>query len=256
MSARPVAIVTGASAGIGVAFARRLAPTHDLVLVARRKERLEALAAELAGAGRAHRALALDLGSPEAVDALVREVPSCELLVNNAGIGGVGDAHARDPARQAAMVDLNCRAVVLLTRAYLPGMVERRRGGVLNVASYGAWLTTPGMAVYTASKSFVVAYSEAVRAEVKGTGVKVSCLCPGPTESEFMEQAGMQLGDKLAPLKSLAFQSADAVAKAGLRALAKNRAVHVPGVNNRLTLWLAALSPRALGLWIAGRLVR
>lgn len=255
--ARPRAIVTGASSGIGTELARQLAATHDLVLVARRRERLDALAAELSGPGRLHVVLALDLAAPGADEALFAAVPSCELLINNAGFGLVRPFAASEPARLAEMIDLNVRVLTLLTRRYLPGMIERGRGGVLNVGSVAAWLTSPGMGTYCATKAYVVPFTEALRHELRGTGVHACALCPGPTTTEFVEVSGMDVESRFGPLlRRIVFASAADVARAGLRGLARNRRVVIPGWLDWATVHLSTLAPRWLTLAIAGRMIR
>ena len=186
-----VALITGASAGLGEEFARQLSKRgHRLVLAARRKDRLEALAAELGNA----RAVGIDLARPGAADRLVADVEAAgetiELLVNNAGFGLLGRFDKADPKRLRQMVDLNCGALTDLCRAALPGMVNRRSGAILNVASTAAFQPGPGMAVYFATKAYVLSLTEALHEEAGRFGVKVSALCPGPTRTEFGEVAG------------------------------------------------------------------
>ncbi len=256
-TARPRAIITGASSGIGAELARQLAATHDLVLVARRRERLDALAAELAAPGRSHLVIALDLSTPGADEALFAEVPSCDLLLNNAGFGLVRRFVASEPARLAEMLDLNVRVLTLLTRRYLPGMIERGRGGVLNVGSVAAWLTSPGMGTYCATKSYVVPFTEALRHELLGTGVHATALCPGPTTTEFVEVSGMDAERRFGrTLHRIVFASAADVARAGLRGIARNRRVVIPGWLDWATVHLSNLAPRWITLAIAGRLLR
>jgi uncharacterized protein len=189
--ATPVALVTGASAGLGEEFARQLAARgHRLVLAARRKDRLEALAAELGNA----RSVEIDLGRPGAAAELMNNIAQAgetvELLVNNAGFGLHGRFDKADPERLRQMVDLNCGALTDLCRAVLPAMVERGSGGIINLASTAAFQAGPGMAVYFATKAYVLSLSEALHEEVRQFGVKVSALCPGPTRTEFGEVAG------------------------------------------------------------------
>jgi short-subunit dehydrogenase len=219
------------------------------VLVARRRDRLEALAAEL---GRAH-VLVADLAAPGAAERVLAEVAalglSVETLINNAGFGLAGDFRALPPARQCEMIDLNIRALVELTRLVLPAMVERRKGAILNLASTAAFQPGPHFAVYFASKAFVLSFTEALHQELKGQGIRVSALCPGPTATEFGEVAGFtgSVPD---------FISADApsVAMAGLKGLDRNRAVVVPGLFNKLTAQSGRVIPRALMRRIVGRL--
>jgi uncharacterized protein len=253
---RPVAIVTGASAGIGEAFARLLAPEYDLVLVARREERLRELATSLGGEGQAHRVVALDLALPDADERLWAQAPRCDLLVNNAGFGYLARLDQLAPERLAALIDLNVRTLSLLCRRYLPQLLERRAGGIINVASLGAFTPTARMAAYTASKSYVLAFSEALREEVRGTGVHISCLCPGPAETEFADVAGVDVDRAYGPrVRKLVFESAESVARAGLGGLRRNRAIVAPGWATKTAVWGQRLVPRALFAWLAGRVM-
>ena len=238
-----VAVITGASAGLGEEFARQLsAKGQQLVLVARRKERLDELAAKLGNA----RAVEMDLSEPGAATRLMADIgkhgEAVELLVNNAGFGLAGRFADLDAARQREMIDLNCGALEELAHAVLPGMIERKSGGILNVASTAAFQPGPGMAVYFATKAFVLSFSEALHDEMKRHGVKVSCLCPGPTRTEFREVSGFN------PKGPASKQSADAasVVRAGLEGLEKNKAVVVPGLSNKAISQLHRFFPRAL----------
>lgn len=241
MTARPVTLVTGASAGLGTEFARQCrARGQEVVLVARRRERLEALAGALGGA----HVVAADLAAPgaperllEAVDALGLTV---ETLINNAGFGSAGRFDSLPSARQAEMIDLNVRSLTLLCRLALPAMLSRRRGFILNVASTAAFQAGPNMAVYYAGKAFVLSLSEALHQELKGTGIHVTALCPGPTATEFFEVAGSAHG----PMAKLAADPV-AVVRAGLDGLARNRAIVVPGAMNKVVAQANRLLPRA-----------
>ncbi len=237
-----VALVTGASAGLGVEFARQLAAKgRRLVLVARRKQRLDELAAELGNA----RAVEMDLSQPGATALLMADVAkhgeTVEVLVNNAGFGLAGGFAELEGLRQRAMIDLNCGALTELAHAVLPGMIERKAGGILNVASTAAFQPGPGMAVYFATKAMVLSFSEALHDEVKRHGVKVSCLCPGPTRTEFRSVSGFN------PKGPAGKVSADAAAvvRAGLAGLERNRAEVVPGLSNKVIAQLHRLFPRA-----------
>src|SRR3954471_5413702 len=195
VTARRATLITGASAGLGVEFARQCRARGDtLLLVARRKERLETLAAEL---GQSH-ALAADLGRAGAAAALFEEVAALglevETLVNNAGFGLVGRFAELDDERQLAMIDLNVRALTELCRLALPPMLARGSGAILNVASTAAFQAGPYSAVYYASKAYVLSLTEALHQEAKGTGVRITALCPGPTATEFFEVAGSAEG--------------------------------------------------------------
>ena len=240
---RPVALITGASAGLGVDFARQLSARGErLVLVARRKDRLDALAAELGNA----RAVGLDLSEPGAADRLTADLAAhgehVELLVNNAGFGLTGRFAELDGERQRQMVDLNCGALVELAHGVLPGMIERGQGRILNVASTAAFQPGPGMAVYFATKAFVLSFSEALHEEMKSQGVTVSALCPGPTATEFGEIAGF--GPSNASSK-LAAASGPVVA-AGLNGLDRGRAIVIPGLMNKATAQAHRFFPRSI----------
>src|SRR6185312_7140497 len=191
-STRPVALVTGASAGIGRELARLLAVDHDLILTARREAALQALAAQLPGA--ACHIVPVDLTEPDgprklfgAVAALNRPV---DVLVNNAGFGDVGPFADADPAKLNAMIQLNVAAFTQLLELFLPGIRQRGRGRILNVGSVAGFQPGPFMAAYYASKAYVNSLSQALSSELRGTGITVTCLCPGPTASEFADVAG------------------------------------------------------------------
>jgi short-subunit dehydrogenase len=244
-----VALITGASAGLGVEFARQLsAKGHRLVLAARRKERLEALASELGNA----RAIAIDLSKPDVAAKLLADLDAhgetADLLVNNAGFGLIGRFATLDAARLREMIDLNVGTLTDLCRAFAPGMIERKSGAILNVASTAAFQPGPKMAVYFATKAFVLSLSEALHEELKPHGIKVSCLCPGPTRTEFGDVAGFGgngLFDRVAA-------NADAVVRAGLDGLERNRAVVVPGLINKIGASSTRFAPRSVVRKIAG----
>jgi hypothetical protein len=246
-----VALVTGASAGLGAEFARQLAKRGQrLVLAARRKERLDALAAEVGNA----RAVEADLGKPDAAAELLANIAaegeSVELLVNNAGFGLTGRFAELDASRQREMIDLNVRALTDLCRLVAPQMIERRSGGILNVASTVAFQAGPGMAVYFATKAYVLSFSEALHEELKPHGIHVTCLCPGPTRTEFGAVAGFgEQGafDRLA-------MDAGPVVEAGLKGLERNRAVVVTGMLNKVGAASTRFVPRPLLRRIAGSL--
>lgn len=239
----PVALVTGASAGLGAEFARQLsARGHRLVLAARRKDRLEALAAVLGNA----RAVEIDLGRPGSAAELVANVGAAgeriDLLVNNAGFGLHGRFDKADPKRLRQMIDVNCGALTELCRQVLPEMIERGSGAILNVASTAAFQPGPGMAVYFATKAYVLSLSEALHEEAKGYGVKVTALCPGPTRTEFGEVAGFA-GTKLIGRLSM---DPEPVVRAGLEALDSNKAVAITGALNKAGALSTRFLPRSL----------
>ncbi|MDT5095693.1 MAG: uncharacterized protein QOH60_5056 [Mycobacterium sp.] len=243
-----VALITGASSGIGEAIARELARRrYRLVLVARREEVLEALADRLRG-----RALPLtaDLSSRTeraALPARVAELGvSVDILVNNAGLSTIGPVAKADPDKELNLVEVDVAAVVDLTCRFLPGMVERRRGAVLNVASVAAFGPAPGQASYGAAKAFVLSYTEALRGELRGSGVTATALCPGPVKTGFGEAAGVSDEFFEAALPSVLWQTADQVARAGIDGLAAGKGVVVPGGFNRAAGVLYRLAPRDL----------
>jgi uncharacterized protein len=250
------ALVTGASAGLGAEFSRQLAARRvDLVLVARRQAALDALASELGVAhGVTCEVLPADLTEPAGVDAVANRLADdarpVDLLVNNAGFGLYGPFAEIDRGRQETMVDLNVRAVVTLAHAALPGMLARDRGAVLNVASTAAFQPDPYGAVYGASKAFVRSFSEALHEEVRGTGVRVLVSCPGFTDTEFQQVAGI---DQRAMPEAVAMQAGPVVA-AALEDLRRGRAVSVPGWQNKVSAWGSELSPSALTRRVSGRI--
>ncbi len=247
-------LITGASAGLGEGFARALAAEkRDLILTARRVDRLEALATELrASHGITVTVFAADLATPGAAEDLVAEIERAGLaidtLINNAGYGARGAFAELPLAGQLGQIDLNCRALVALSHAVLPGMIAAKRGAILNVASTAAFQPGPWMAVYYATKAFVLSFSEALHEEVKPHGIQVSALCPGPTRTEFAEVAGM--GDS--ELFKRFASSADAVVKDGLAALKANQAVRISGAMNSVMATSIRFTPRGLARRIAG----
>jgi short-subunit dehydrogenase len=255
--ARPLALITGASAGIGLELARRFAATgHDLVLVARRRDRLDAIATELAAT---HSVDAIahdrDLAAPDAATSLVAWLDDGgrrpDVLVNNAGFGAHGHVAELDADRQRDMVQLNVLTLTELTRLLLPAMLERRRGGVLNVASTAAFQPAPYMCTYFATKAFVLHFSEGLAAELRGTGVRCCCLCPGPTATEFGVAAGMEDSNLFTgPLMSV-----DRCADLAMRGWDRRRPVIVTGAANRIGAWLAPRLPRRLVLAVGRRLL-
>ena len=247
---QPIVLITGASAGLGVKFARQLAARGSrLVLVARRKERLQALAEELGNA----RAVALDLTQAGAAGQVMNDLAShgehVDLLINNAGFGFTGPVAEIASEKQRDMVTLNCTLLTELAQAVLPGMIERGRGGILNVASTAAFQAAPRFAVYAATKAYVLSFTEALHEEVRGQGVHVSCLCPGPTATEFFDAAGMKPDGAF---KSLMMQ-ADEVVRIGLAGLDRNEAVVVAGAMNKVGAVGAQLLPRSWMRKIAGQ---
>jgi short-subunit dehydrogenase len=248
--ARRVGVVTGASGGIGADIARVLARRgHDLALVARRRNKLEALAAEIETQGRLRPlVIALDLGEKGAADrladALAGAGASADVLVNNAGFGLAGEVASLDAAEQMAVIDLNIGALVAVTLRLLPELITWR-GRILNVASMAAFFPGPGMAVYSATKAFVLSFSEALTQELRRQGVTVSALCPGPTATGFVDRAGLDNADLFKRVPPMASMQ---VAEAGVAGLMAGRRVILPGLRNKLTGRLAPLLPHALVL--------
>jgi len=250
------AVITGASSGIGAELARVFAARgYALVLTARRHERLEALAAEIRGAhGSPVEVMALDLGDREApwdlCDMLAERGIAAHTLVNNAGFGLRGYFSSLPHEKQLAMIDLNVTALTSLSRLMLPGMIERRRGGILNVASIAAFQAGPYMAVYYATKAFVLSLSEALHDEAKPHGVTVTALCPGPTESEFSDTAGL----KDSRLFNAGVMTSAEVARIGVEGYEAGRAIVIPGARNRVGALGAKVMPRFVSRRIAGLL--
>ena len=246
---KPVTLITGASAGLGAEFARQLSKRgHALVLAARRKDRIGALAKELGNA----RAVAIDLSKSDAAAMLMANVEAAgeqvEILINNAGFGLIGRFAKRDPERLREMIDLNVGTLTDLCRLVAPGMIERGSGGIVNVASTAAFQPGPNMAVYFATKAYVLSVTEALHEELKPHGVRVSCLCPGPTRTEFGEVAGFG-GSGM--FDRVAMESPKVVA-AGLKGLDKNKAVVVPGLTNKIGAASTRFAPRKVVRKIAG----
>ena len=233
-------LVTGASAGIGAELARGLAARgYGVTLVARREERLRALADEL---GSGAEVAACDLADAAARGALVagleRQVTG---VCNNAGFGSVGRFAELDAERELRLVRVNVEAVVELTRAFLPPMLEAGAGAVLNVASIAAYQPLPGFAAYAASKAFVQSFSEAVHEELAGTGVSVTCLSPGFTHTEFEAAAGSE-----GSLPGFIYGDASDVAEAGIEAMLAGRRSAIPGLANRASMLGGRVAPRSL----------
>jgi short-subunit dehydrogenase len=244
-----VTLVTGASAGLGVEFARQLSKRgHRLVLAARRKEGLEELARKLGKA----RAVAIDLSKKDAAGKLIADLEGngevVDVLVNNAGFGLIGRFAELDARRERQMIDLNVGALTDLCRVVAPAMIERKSGAILNVASTAAFQPGPKMAVYFATKAFVLSLTEALHEELKPHGLHVTCLCPGPTRTEFGEVAGFGgngLFDRVA-------MESPAVVTAGLDGLDRNKAVVVPGLVNKIGAGSTRFAPRFVVRKIAG----
>lgn len=250
-----VTLITGASAGIGTELARVFASNgHRLALVARRADRLTSLADEIvAGGGAVPIVIPCDLEQPDAGDqiaaALAAEGVEVEYVVNNAGFGMFGRAVVRDRAEQLGMIAVNIRALTELSLRFSDALILHR-GGILNVASIAGFLPGPGMAVYYASKAYVLSFTEALRAELAPHGVRVTALCPGPVPSEFQARAGFLPGLDSAILN---VSPAD-VAQAGYRGLMANQRAVIPGLGVKIVPFLLRLFPRGFILAAVGRL--
>jgi short-subunit dehydrogenase len=249
-----VTLITGASAGIGAELARVFASNgHRVALVARRAERLAALAGEItASGGVAPIVIACDLEQPDAGDkiaaALAAEGAEVEFVVNNAGFGLFGNAVELDRAEQLGIIAVNIRATTDLSLRFSDQLI-RHRGGILNVGSIAGFLPGPGMAVYYASKAYVLSLSEALRGELAPCGVRVTALCPGPVPSEFQARAGFKPEFDSTILNV----SASDVAKAGYRGLMANKRVVLPGLGIKIVPLLLRLFPRGFIVWAVGR---
>jgi uncharacterized protein len=255
-----IALVTGASSGIGAEIARELAKRgHGVMLVARREERLRDLAAELSdGHGIRAEAIGADLVDPAGRDALAARVDELGLdvvaLVNNAGFGGGGELANADREHLVRMVRLNCEVVVDLQSRYLSGMIERGAGAVINVASTAAFQPLPGSAVYAATKAFVLSLSEAAHTELKGTGVSVTALCPGPVKTEFVHAAGLDAANDNLP--EMFWTPVETVAREAVDGAVKGKRVVVPGMMNRAGAITGQHAPRGLALPLVKRIWR
>jgi hypothetical protein len=245
-------LVTGASSGIGAEIARDLARRgHGVTLVARREAALAELAAELTKAHKVRvEVLPCDLTDADARAALADHVAelglTVDVLVNNAGLSTIGPAKSADRAGELRMLHTNIDAVVDLCVTFLPGMVARRRGAIMNTASVGAFQPLPGQAGYAATKAFVLSYGRAIGEELKGTGVTVTTLCPGPVDTNFAEAAGFDAQEAEASLPKFMWETPEAVAKAGVAGMDKGTSVVIPGPANYVAAIAGHLTPKKL----------
>jgi uncharacterized protein len=250
-NARPIAIITGASSGIGEEFARQLASRgYDLVLVARRKDRLAKLAETLHDVhGVECVPVEADLSQPSGRDrlahALTPDKTRVEMLVNNAGFGTHGFFYETDLQRELEMIDVNCAAPVHLTKRVLPWMLERKKGYIVNVASLSAFTPGPVMAMYYATKAFLLSFSEALWEECRDTGVNVLALCPGPVRTEFQRSAGISPKARSSGTAPLPVER---VVDDALRALFDGKRVVIPGYQARIAATLSRLMPKSRAL--------
>jgi hypothetical protein len=251
---QPVTLITGASAGIGAEFARVFAQHgHRLVLVARREKRLHELADQITATGRPRpHVLATDLGCSGASKQIAAELAALavepQYVINNAGFGLMGLASELEPAEQLAMIDLNVRVLAELSLAFTDSL-SRHNGGILNVASVASFLPGPGMAVYYASKAFVLSFSESLHQEFASRGIRVTTLCPGVVPTEFQARAGMK---KIPGGKFLCTTPAD-IAAAGYAALMQGQRIAIPGIVNKFITFLPRVLPRGFFLRAVAR---
>jgi hypothetical protein len=252
------ALITGASSGIGAAIAEALAERKiDLIITARREDRLQTLGARLAEAhGVSVDIIAHDLCASGGADALYDQVKALgkdvDVLVNNAGFGMYGASWQLDLERVKQMIELNMTALTTLTHRYAADMVARGRGHILQVSSIGAYQPSPLYAVYSATKAYVLSMSQAMNLELRGTGVNITTICPGLTESEFH-----QVADHLKPRSmDWMMMSSRQVAEIGIKAMFKRKAVVTPGLLNKITALMVKLVPRSVATWMAGKLMQ
>ncbi len=252
----PTTLITGASSGIGLELAKLFAGGgDDVVLVARGEDKLNALAEQIRAQHRVTATvLVCDLARPEAVDRLCEELQNrsiaIDTLVNNAGFGALGRVAELSVDRQTDMLMVNVVALTRLTRKLLPTMLENRHGGVLNVGSIAAYQAGPNMSVYYASKAYVLSFTEGLREEVKGSGLHITCLEPGPTETGFGEDSGMVKLNMFTSNK----MSVNAVAQAGYKGYRDNKDVVIPGWKNRLMVTFTGFLPRFITRKMVGKM--
>jgi short-subunit dehydrogenase len=242
-------LVTGASSGIGAEMARELVRRgHQVVLVARSEDKLEELAHELRADGGVAHVVPTDLSDREARAGLLDRVTALglevDVLVNNAGYSTLGLVQDADPEDEMAMIEVDVVAVADLCTRFVPGMVARGRGGVLNVASTAAFQPLPGQASYGAGKAFVLSYTQSLAGELKGTGVTATCLCPGPVATGFGERAGFEPHEFDKALPSVMWVPPADVARVGLDALDKGRLYAIPGLANRVAARFSQVAPK------------
>ena len=254
VSQKPIALITGASSGIGLELSAQFAKHgYDLVLTARRETHLQELAGRLAQTHgiQAHVCLA-DLAQASGAEQITQFTTAnnlhIDVLINNAGIGAHGAFTKVEPKTHLEIIQINIASLVQLTRCYLPAMLEKRRGGVMNIASTAAFVPGPLMAVYFATKAFVLSFSEALANECRGTGVSICCVCPGATITEFQARANIS---EAAILSSAAAMSAEAVAVEAYQGFAAGKPVVITGLVNKVAVLASHLVPRAVAADIA-----
>lgn len=252
------AVVTGASSGIGTEIARNLAGRgHQVTLVARSADKLAELAGEINAMGGRADVLPADLSDRAVRAGLLDRITELglvpDILVNNAGLSTMGPVHRADPDAEINMIEVDVVAVADLCTRFLPGMVERGAGAILNVASTAAFQPLPGQAAYGGSKAFVLSYTQSLAGELRGTGVTATALCPGPVDTGFGERAGFSKQEAEDALPAFMWVSAEEVAKVGVDGLDHGRLVAIPGVANKLGAAFAQVTPRSLLLPILTR---
>ena len=252
---RDLALITGASSGIGYDLAQIMASSFDLVVTARNQKKLEELAQQLESRHGNHvHVVPADLARPEAPTEIFAEISrrglQVDALINNAGFGTYGEFKSTGLEEQLEMLQVNVTALTHLTHLALPGMVERKRGRIMNVASTAGFQPGPLMAVYYATKAYVISFSEAIANELKGSGVTVTCLCPGPTETEFATRANMEKSR----LFMLGRMRSHDVALAGYKGMMKGKRLVIPGMMNKVVMESVRFTPRKMVTAIAGNL--
>lgn len=254
--AERTAVITGASSGIGEQIARELARRgRRVTLVARSADKLHALAAQLDASGAD--VVPLDLTDRAARAALAERIAALglvvDVLVNNAGLSTFGPVASATPEAELNMLEVDVAAVADLCTRFVPGMIERGHGAILNVASTAAFQPLPGQAGYAAAKSFVLSYTQALAGELRGTGVTATALCPGPVHTGFADNAGIPAEDAEAALPKVMWVDAPTVAKAAVDGMERGRMVVVPGVANRVSAVLSQLAPRSVVVPVIAR---
>ncbi len=244
---RKYTLITGATAGIGYELAKLFArDNNNLILVARSHENLERVSQELGSKNIDIIAKSVDLANMDECNQLILFIEEknlkVDILVNNAGIGSFGDFKDISFEEEERLIDINIKALTKLTKYFLPKMVLNKSGGILNVASTAAFCAGPRMATYYASKAYVLNLTEAIHEEVKATGVKVSCLCPGPVKTEFQSKAGIKKSKKAEKY----LMDSESVAKTGYKAFKKGKVIIIPGFKNKVLVMLNKILPRAI----------
>ncbi|MGD0278997.1 MAG: SDR family oxidoreductase [Smithella sp.] len=251
-------LITGASEGIGHELVKLFAKDgYDCVLAARNKQKMDQLAAEVEKCfGIKTRVIAKDLSLPESAQEIFDELNAVnvpvDVLINNAGLGLCGDFAMSDMSMNMHMIQVNLLSLTKLTWLFLPGMIKRKSGKIMNVGSIASFAPSPNFALYNATKSYVLFFSEALREELKGTGVSVTCLCPGATDTQWQARAGA----KNIRLNKVRMVDAKTVAEVGYKGLMKGKRVVIPGLDNKMTVLSAKFAPRAVTLKVSQFLTR